>query len=261
VSVVLLVASLAVLLGLTFLERRWAAAIVPPSRRGRGPAYTRRVSTAAPPPRPCPPAPAALPPLDRLSGLLARLLAARTRRRLEVPGRRAAVLIVLYEREGDVRLMLTKRTDTLAHHKGQVSLPGGRYDPEDVDLVTTALREAEEEVGIPRGDVRVLGETDDVATIATDFLVTPVVGALSRPPRPVPNPHEIARVMEVSLAEVLALDAALPAGLGPLELRYPLDGEDVWGATARILRDFCRIARCALAAPAASHEPHGGIAG
>jgi len=208
------------------------------------------VTTSAPTGRRCPPPPAPLPPLGRLADLLEALLTSRERRRLEVPGRRAAVLIALYEHDGDVRLMLTKRTETLAHHKGQVSLPGGRYEPEDVNLVTTALRETEEEVGIPRGDVRVLGETDDVPTVATDFLVTPVVGALAAPPRALPNPAEIARVMEVSLAEVLALDAALPDGLGPRQLRYPLDGEDVWGATARILRDFCRVVRCALADPA-----------
>lgn len=182
----------------------------------------------------------------------------RTRRRLEVPGRRAAVLIALYERDGAIRLMLTKRTDTLAHHRGQISLPGGRWEPDDVDLVTTALRESDEEVGIAPAHVRILGEMDDVATIATDFLVTPVVGALAAPPDPVPNPAEIARVMEVDLAQVMALDAALPDGLGPRQLRYPLDGEDVWGATARILRDFCRLARCALAASGEAGSPRSG---
>lgn len=208
----------------------------------------------------CPPVdPLGLPALGDLAGALESALARRERRVLELPGRRAAVLILLYPRDGDTRLLLTKRSETLAHHRGQISLPGGRWEDEDGTLVTTALRETEEEVGVPRGHVRVLGAIDDVPTIATDFLVTPVVGVVDAAPVTVPNAMEIARVMEVRLADVMWHDDRMPAGLGPRDLRYPLDGEDVWGATARILRNFCRTVRCAVSeweptGDAARHE-------
>jgi 8-oxo-dGTP pyrophosphatase MutT (NUDIX family) len=156
------------------------------------------------------------------------------------------VLLPLFDVAGRPHLLLTKRTDSLRNHRGQVSLPGGRRDPEDASLTETALREAEEEVGIPRHAVRVLGALDDVATLVSDFVVTPVVGVLPARPAIVPNPGEIARVMEVPLELVLAVDAGLPPGAGVRELRYPLDGEDVWGATARILRGFSAVLRSAL---------------
>lgn len=203
----------------------------------------------------CPPLmPDGLPPTDALAAALEGVLAGRERRVLGVPGRRAAVLIVLFPRADGTRLILTKRAETLAHHRGQISLPGGRWEEEDGSLEVTALRETEEEVGIPREAVRVLGAIDDVATVATDFLVTPVVGAMAIPPEPVLNPVEIARLMEVPLAEVLRHDALLSDGLGLRDLRYPLDGEDVWGATARILRDFCRIVRSAVALDRAADQ-------
>lgn len=195
----------------------------------------------------CPPVdPLALPDLGAIAEALRSALARRERRVLDLPGRRAAVLILLYPRDGVSHLLLTKRTETLRHHRGQISLPGGRWEDEDRTLAVTALRETEEEVGVPRTVVDVLGAIDDVPTIATDFLVTPVVGVVHAAPVVVPNPIEIARVMEVPLAELLWHDDRLPAGLGPRDLRYPLDGEDVWGATARILRNFCRAVRCAL---------------
>jgi 8-oxo-dGTP pyrophosphatase MutT (NUDIX family) len=111
----------------------------------------------------------------------------------------------------------------------------------------TALREAHEELGIAPEVVEVVGVLDDVATYQSAYIVTPVVGLMRGAPETRPNPDEIARVMEVSIAEILAFDAALPARPNWRELRYPLDGEDVWGATARILRDFAEIARAAVA--------------
>jgi len=190
----------------------------------------------------------ALPPAAALAELLAAALAARTRRALNRPGRRAAVLLPIYDIDGHPHLMLTKRTDTLPTHRGQISLPGGRWEELDGSLTATALREAQEEVGIPPGRVRVLGALDDVSTVVSDFIVTPVVGVLAEPPVPVPNPGEIARVFTAPVGEILAIDAELPEDAGVSELRYPLGGEDVWGATARILRGFAEVARDALRA-------------
>jgi 8-oxo-dGTP pyrophosphatase MutT (NUDIX family) len=162
------------------------------------------------------------------------------------PGRPAAVLLPVFDVAGRPHLILTKRTDSLSTHRGQVSLPGGRRDPGDPSPADTALRETEEELGIPRERIRVLGMLDDVATFVSNFIVTPVVGVLDARPVTVPNPGEIARVIEVPLDRVLAVDATLPPGAGVRELRYPLDGEDVWGATARILRGFSDLVRGAL---------------
>jgi 8-oxo-dGTP pyrophosphatase MutT (NUDIX family) len=160
------------------------------------------------------------------------------------------VLLVLYERAGAPHLLLTKRTATLLHHPGQVSLPGGRIEPDDAGLEDAALRETEEEVGIPAAALRVIGRLDDVHTVATDFIVSPFVAALATPLRTVPNEEEIARVLEVPVADLLDADARLPAQPDRLTLRYPLLGEDVWGATARILRGFAAVVRDALGAPA-----------
>ena len=192
--------------------------------------------------------PAPLPRAADLAARIAGVLAARERVVLEDhPGRPAAVLVPLYDRDERPHIILTKRASNLPAHPGQVSLPGGQRDPEDPDLRTTALRETFEELGIDPAAVAVVGELDDVATFQSQFIVTPVVGVLDATPQPQPNPGEIARVMEISVAEILAIDAALPPQPSLRELRYPLDGEDVWGATARILRGFAAIARDALA--------------
>lgn len=163
------------------------------------------------------------------------------------PGRAAAVLLLLYDRGDHPHIILTKRTTTLPAHPGQVSLPGGQRDPQDRDLRVTALRETQEELGIDPTSIEIVGDLDDVATFQSRFIVTPVVGVLRATPETHPNPAEIDRVMEVPVADILALDAALPAEPSLRELRYPLDGEDVWGATARILRGFAAVARSALA--------------
>jgi 8-oxo-dGTP pyrophosphatase MutT (NUDIX family) len=168
---------------------------------------------------------------------------------LDEPGRRAAVLLVLYDREEKPHLLLTKRTETMPSHPGQISLPGGVTEPGDGSLERTALRETEEEVGLAASRMRVVAELDDVTTIVSGFIVRPFVAVTQGPVAPRVSDAEVARIMEVPLIEILRADEALPADPAPLALRYPLDGEDVWGATARILRGFCAALRDALAAP------------
>jgi 8-oxo-dGTP pyrophosphatase MutT (NUDIX family) len=165
---------------------------------------------------------------------------------LDAPGRRAAVLLLLFDRDDEAHMLLTKRSDELPSHPGQVSLPGGVRDPADPSLAATALREAEEEVGVDPEGVRLLGRLDDVNTIASGFLVRPFVAEATTAVRPVPRQAEVARVLEVPVGQILRIDAGLPADAGIRTLRYPLAGEDVWGATARILRTFCGVARDAL---------------
>lgn len=183
-----------------------------------------------------------------LAPLLERVMATRTPLPAGLPGRRSAVLVALYDGPRGPALLLTKRTADLLHHPGQISLPGGKFEHDDRTLDVTALRETQEELGIDRGRVRVLGQLDEVSTIASDFIITPFVGVVAGHPAPVAEPREIARVMVVDVAEVLRHDATMTDDVPRLQLRYPLDGEDVWGATARILRLFARVTREALAA-------------
>lgn len=181
-----------------------------------------------------------------LSCGIGEILATRDRVVLDRPGRPAAVLLPLFDRSGTPHLILTKRTTTLPAHPGQISLPGGGRDPGDTDLRMTALRETHEELGIDPEMIEIIGELDDVATFQSQFIVTPVIGVLREVPDIRPNPDEIDRVMEVAVADVLAIDARLPPTPTLRELRYPLAGEDVWGATARILHEFSAVARRAL---------------
>jgi 8-oxo-dGTP pyrophosphatase MutT (NUDIX family) len=163
--------------------------------------------------------------------------------------RMAGVLLLLFDVDGEPHTILTRRSDDLSHHPGQVSLPGGRYEPSDGDLATTALRETHEEIGIAPEAVRIVRQLSSVHTRVSSFLVTPFVGVATGPIEPVPCDREIARVMQVSIADILAADARLPRFPTIATLRYPLDNEDVWGATARILSDFTRVLRRVLAAP------------
>lgn len=170
-------------------------------------------------------------------------------------GRRAAVLLVLYDRGGETHVILTKRSHDVAH-PGQVSLPGGRFEASDLTLKRTALRETEEEVGIPASRPRIVGRLDDVETMVSGFVVSPFVGLVagSFPLRP--DDHEVARIMEVPVSTIIEHDSLLADDAGIADLRFFLDGEDVWGATARILRLFARAVRRAVAVRGASTPPN-----
>jgi 8-oxo-dGTP pyrophosphatase MutT (NUDIX family) len=153
----------------------------------------------------------------------------------------AAVLVALYEDDGELRVVLTKRRADLRRHAGEISFPGGRRDPGDVSLSDTALREAEEEIGLPRADVTLVGALERTSTFATNYAIHPFVGLLdgTRPWRA--SELEVDTVLEPSLLEVRA-----GATRTRMERRgftfetdaYVFDGELVWGATARILEDL-----------------------
>jgi len=155
----------------------------------------------------------------------------------------AAVLLLLYESEGEPHIVLTRRTNYVEHHKGETSFPGGAFDTEDEDLMTTALRETEEEIGVRREDVEVLGRLDDIVTI-TDFLVSPFVGLLPSPGYPfVVNAHEVAELVEVPLRHLMD-ERNLERTMRPFRdrvvpiLTYNYGDHHIWGATARILKGF-----------------------
>lgn len=196
---------------------------------------------------PSAPAPSAA----ELAAHLPRALAARPRVQLEPSGRGAGVLVVLYDVDDACHVVLTKRSQLVAHHKGEVSLPGGKLEHGDDGLLGAALRETEEEIAIPRHALSVLGPLDDVHTMASGFTVSPwVAHHPGGRPDMTPEQSEIARIMEVPLADVLAADLRIPEPPDLRTLRYPLQGEDVWGLTARILRTFSAVVH-AVAAPGA----------
>jgi len=162
----------------------------------------------------------------------------------------AAVLLALFERDGEAHVVFIKRPATMSMHQGQIAFPGGTRDSADVDLVATALRETAEEVGLAAELVEVVGQLDAIATIATPFVVSPFIGLLAEEPVFVPEPAEVDALLVVPLSQLFDEAAfreerwELPADLelyGPPERNvyfYELPGETIWGATARILTDF-----------------------
>ncbi|MFQ5880201.1 MAG: NUDIX hydrolase [Dehalococcoidia bacterium] len=156
----------------------------------------------------------------------------------------AAVLILLYEKEGEPYVLLTERTQEVEHHKGETSFPGGASDSDDPDLMTTALREIFEEIGVRPEDVEVIGQLDDLITIS-NFNVTPYVGVLTaQSPYPfVVHEREVAAVVEVPLRHLLddrsmELELRQWRGQPVLVPAYTYDRHRIWGATARILQQL-----------------------
>ncbi len=154
--------------------------------------------------------------------------------------RPASVLVPLIERGAGLHVVLTRRAARLAHHPGQVAFPGGKQDPADADACATALREAEEEIGLPRTQVEILGSFDAHETV-TQFLMTPFVGLVTGPFEPVMDPAEVEEVFEAPLAFLLdptRLQVHRRRWNGRWRQYYaiPYGPHYVWGATARILK-------------------------
>jgi 8-oxo-dGTP pyrophosphatase MutT (NUDIX family) len=163
----------------------------------------------------------------------------------ELPGppRPAAVLVPLFEEDGETRIILTRRAAHLRHHTGEVSFPGGRLEPGE-EAVAAALREASEEVGLDPAQVDILGQLAPLTTMSSAAAITPFVGAL--PSRPVlhPNPAEVEVAFDVALADLLAGGVYreekwnLPDRIDRPMYFYDLGDDIVWGATARILTEL-----------------------
>jgi 8-oxo-dGTP pyrophosphatase MutT (NUDIX family) len=161
----------------------------------------------------------------------------------EMSGSRpAGVLVPLFEAAGEANVVLTKRPDTMPTHQGEVSFPGGGLRPAvDATMRDAALREAEEEIGLPPAAVDVVAELDTLATVGSRFTITPFVGIVDRLPRLVPHPGEVVKILEVPLSELLDDDAYHEEYWGSPDRAisfFELPGETVWGATARVLVAF-----------------------
>jgi 8-oxo-dGTP pyrophosphatase MutT (NUDIX family) len=185
---------------------------------------------------------------ERLLAGLARALATRERQVID-PGDKtvAAVLVPLAPVDGELHLLLTRRSHLLSHHRGQVAFPGGRHHAEeDRDLQATALREAHEEIGLEPADARVLGVLDDIETVATRFVITPFVGVVPHPYCWRPSEAEVAAIFTVPLRVLQAPESARQElwDFGgeriPIDT-FPVEGHVIWGATQRITRNLLDV--------------------
>ena len=157
--------------------------------------------------------------------------------------RKAAVLMPVYEDGDGLHILFTRRSEEMPQHRGQIAFPGGGQHPDDASLLVTALREAEEEIGLRPGDVEILGELDDTATATSNFIVSPFVGFI-------PHPYSF-RVNAAEIVELIPLPLSILCD--PSRFREELwDRDDakipvyfymvgshvIWGLTARILKQF-----------------------
>ena len=170
--------------------------------------------------------------------------------------RRSAVLVALFEDEGETHVVLTRRAYTLRNHRGEVALPGGLSEANE-DPVATALREAREEVGLDERSVAVVGWLSPLVSVASNSAIWPVIGLLGGRPNLVGDPAEVDRVFTVALADLVAEGSFLEerwrrahrrpgvdeAGYFPMYF-YRVPGDLIWGATARVLTELlCGVLR------------------
>ena len=160
----------------------------------------------------------------------------------------ASVLIPLVARADGLTMLLTRRSDHLAAHAGQISFPGGRAEEVDVSPVDTALREAHEEIGLARRHVEIIGQLPDYLT-GTGYHITPVVGLLTPPFELTADAGEVAEIFEVPLAHLMngahhqRLSIDLPAGGRRSFYAMPYERYFIWGATAGMLRNLFHFLR------------------
>jgi 8-oxo-dGTP pyrophosphatase MutT (NUDIX family) len=179
---------------------------------------------------------------------LQRVLHRRLRRDIDVapPLLRAGVLIPLFLRGDTVEILLTRRTDTVLTHKGQISFPGGQREETDIETVETALRESYEEIGLEPSRVTVLGELDDVFTAVSSFVITPVVGLVEGGLADLrPAPDEVKSLIMVSVDRLLdeKVHTTETRSVGEERYRihyYTIDDDVIWGATGRIIYQFLK---------------------
>lgn len=159
----------------------------------------------------------------------------------------AAILVLVYDRDGEAHILFTERTHQVEHHKGQISFPGGACDDLDDCLETTALRETAEEIGVQPEDVEIVGQLDEMLTIS-NFRVTPYVAILKMNSEYdfVINNHEVAQVVQVPLPHLMdeqnmELEVRQHKGKQVLVPAYTYESHRIWGATARMLRQFLEL--------------------
>jgi 8-oxo-dGTP pyrophosphatase MutT (NUDIX family) len=186
--------------------------------------------------------------IEELAEITRQRLGARARRIVpDGPLIKAAVLLPIVDR-GEPMILFTKRTERVGHHKGQISFPGGVFDPTDASLLDAALRECEEEIALPRAAVEPLGALDDTETVATSFVITPFVGLVREPVAWQPDGEEIERVIEVPFAALVEdgsfrIETTNRNGIEHRVYYFDYQGDTIWGATARILVHYLDLVK------------------
>lgn len=186
-----------------------------------------------------------------LPGEAAQLKMAPSYRHLIPPGDKlgdAGVMLLIYPLSGELNTVFMQRTVYPGAHSGQISFPGGRFEPEDSDLATTALRETEEEFGIAAKDIEVLGKLTPLHIPVSRMEVHPFVGFLAERPAFLPNPQEVERLIEIKIADLLqpSIIKTKPKLYNDFKGSIPyfeVHENQVWGATAMILSEFLEIIR------------------
>lgn len=171
--------------------------------------------------------------------------------KIQVPShaKKAGVLILFFPDNDDIKLVFIRRNEYKGAHSGQISFPGGRHEPEDPDIVATALRETEEEIGINRNNVIILGLLTDLYIPPSHFLVTPVVGYINERPVFHPDPEEVKGILEVSLKDILSEEAqqvkkiTIFPGIRWKVPCFYVHETVIWGATAMILNELAEVIR------------------
>ena len=176
---------------------------------------------------------------------LRQALSQRKKRHIVDPDRiAAAVLLPIYYKQGQYYILFIKRTENVKTHRGEISFPGGTCEERDNTLLDTALRECAEEIGLVADDTEILGELDDVASIKTNYVISPFVALIPWPYQFRLNGNEVEEIIEVPVS------ALLDDGFSRQEITngetitkyfYPYRGRVIWGATARILSRFLDI--------------------
>jgi 8-oxo-dGTP pyrophosphatase MutT (NUDIX family) len=170
--------------------------------------------------------------------------------RFQVPDnhRKASVLAMLYSKSDVWHFALIQRPESAKHHKSQISFPGGKIEKEDPDPSYAACRETEEELGIPREKIQILGQLTQLYIPVSNFLVQPFVGYLPNLPEFNPNPREVDEVIEIKLQDLLdynnrkKTDIALTESLKINEVpHFYIDNKVIWGATAMMLSELSEI--------------------
>jgi len=180
---------------------------------------------------------------------LKKLLAQRHKRHIDDANRvPSAVLIPVYEQQGQYHIVFIRRTETVKTHKGQISFPGGTREISDGTLLDTAIRESFEEIGLSPEDVEILGGLDDEVTTTSNYVVTPFIGMIPWPYRFVKNKDEVNEIIRVPIAALmdegcLKPDTEYLNGKEFESYAYHYKEKVIWGATARILKKFLDVYR------------------
>ncbi len=184
--------------------------------------------------------------LDELEALIQTKLVKRKPLVLDPPSfKHSAVLMPILFEDGQFKFVLTKRTDSLKHHKGEISFPGGGQDKEDQNLIETALRETYEEIGVEQSQIKILGRLDDLFTI-TRYIITPFVGTIHKKVEYKSNDAEVAELLHVPLDLFLTDEKFKEKAWVRNGTNYPLyyyywGDYEVWGATGYIINQFIEI--------------------